>query len=54
MKVIQPEQIGIYLSAAEEWGVLPMFYLELTSGLRVVNCWHSSGQTWTQKTVQSP
>jgi integrase len=34
MKVIQPEQIGIYLSAAEEWGVLPMFYLELTSGLR--------------------
>lgn len=34
MKVIQPEQIGTYLKAAEEWGVLPMFYLELTSGLR--------------------
>ena len=34
MKVIQPEQIGAYLRAAEEHNVLPMFYLELTSGLR--------------------
>lgn len=34
MKVIQPEQIGAYLHAAEEHNVLPMFYLELTSGLR--------------------
>ena len=34
MKVIQPEQIGAYLQAAANRNVLPMFYLELTSGLR--------------------
>lgn len=34
MKVIPPEQIGAYLREAEAYGVLPMFYLELTSGLR--------------------
>ena len=34
MQVIPPEKIGSYLRAAEEHGVLPMFYLELTTGLR--------------------
>lgn len=34
MKVIKPEQIGTYLQAAANRNVLPMFYLELTSGLR--------------------
>ena len=34
MKVIPPEQVGAYLKEAENHGVLPMFYLELTSGLR--------------------
>ena len=34
MKVIQPEQVGAYLQAAAKHNVLPMFYLELTSGLR--------------------
>lgn len=34
MKVIQPEKIGAYLQAAADHNVLPMFYLELTSGLR--------------------
>ena len=34
MNVIQPEQIGAYLQAAADRNVLPMFYLELTSGLR--------------------
>ncbi len=34
MKVIQPEQLGAYLQAAANRNVLPMFYLELTSGLR--------------------
>ena len=34
MKIIPPEQIGAYLQQAKEKGVLPMFYLELTSGLR--------------------
>lgn len=34
MKVIQSEQIGAYLQAAANRNVLPMFYLELTSGLR--------------------
>lgn len=34
MKVIPPEQIGAYLREAKTHGVLAMFYLELTSGLR--------------------
>lgn len=34
MKVIPPEQIGAYPKAAAERGMLPMFYLELISGLR--------------------
>ncbi len=34
MKVIPPEKVGAYLQAAEDRGILPMFYLELTSGLR--------------------
>ena len=34
MKVIQPEQVGSYLQAAAKRHVLPLFYLELTSGLR--------------------
>lgn len=34
MKTLVPEQIGSYLHAAEERGVLPIFYLALTGGLR--------------------
>ena len=34
MKVIQAEQIGDYLQAAAERNVLPLFFLELTTGLR--------------------
>lgn len=34
MRVIQPDQISSYLRAAANHNVLPMFYLELTSGLR--------------------
>ena len=34
MRVIQPEQVSAYLRAAADRNVLPMFYLELTSGLR--------------------
>ena len=34
MKILPPEQIKSYLAAAEQRGVLPMFYLELISGLR--------------------
>jgi len=34
MKIIPPEQVGAYLREAETYGVLPIFYLELTSGLR--------------------
>ena len=34
MTIIPPEKVGAYLRAAEEYGVLPIFYLELTSGLR--------------------
>lgn len=34
MKVMQAEQIGEYLQAAAERNVLPLFFLELTTGLR--------------------
>lgn len=34
MKVLPVEQIGSYLKAADERGLLPMFYLELITGLR--------------------
>ncbi len=34
MHILPPDKIGAYLAAAEEHGVLPMFYLELTTGLR--------------------
>ena len=34
MRILPPEQIKSYLTAAEQRGVLPMFYLELISGLR--------------------
>ena len=34
MKILLPEQIKSYLTAANQRGVLPMFYLELATGLR--------------------
>ena len=34
MKILHPEDMGAYLQAADNRGVLPMFYLELVSGLR--------------------
>ena len=33
-RILPPEQIKSYLTAAEQRGVPPMFYLELISGLR--------------------
>ena len=34
MYVIQPEKVGAYLHEAQAYGVLPIFYLEFSSGLR--------------------
>ena len=34
MKVLLPKQIGAYLKEADKRGLLPAYYLELTSGLR--------------------
>ena len=34
MKILPPEKMKAYLDAAHDRDVLPMFYLELTSGLR--------------------
>ena len=34
MKILKPEDISTYLTAADRHSVLPMFYLELVSGLR--------------------
>ncbi len=34
MTIIPPEMLGVYLREAEKYGVLPMFFLELSSGLR--------------------
>ena len=33
MQILQPEHIKTYLDAADKGGLLPMFYLELVSGL---------------------
>jgi integrase len=34
MKILHPDHISSYLHAADERGILPMFFLELTCGLR--------------------
>ena len=34
MQILQPEHIKDYLDAANKRGLLPMFYLELVTGLR--------------------
>ena len=34
MKILHPEDMSAYLQAADKHGVLPMFYLELVSGVR--------------------
>ena len=34
MTILPPEKLGAYLREAEQYGVLPMFFLELSSGLR--------------------
>ena len=34
MKILEPNQLGVYLNGAEQLGVLPMFFLELSTGLR--------------------
>lgn len=34
MKILRPGDMKAYLAAAEEYNALPMFYLELTSGIR--------------------
>ena len=34
MTIIPPEKLGVYLREAAKYGVLPMFFLELSSGLR--------------------
>ena len=46
MKILPPEHIKAYLDAAEARGLLPMFYLELVSGLRKGNWWPCGGMTW--------
>ena len=49
MKILPQEQIKSYLTAADQRGVLPMFYLELISGLRKGELVALNGQTWTSK-----
>ena len=34
MTVLSPKQMGAYLEAAQRRELLPMFYMELVSGLR--------------------
>ena len=53
MKTMEPEQVQAYLKAADARGLLPMFFLELTTGLRkselVALQW--SDVDWKQKTI---
>lgn len=50
MQIIPPEKIRDYLKAAEEWGVLPMFYLELSTGLR---CGELVALLWSDLNLQT-
>ena len=54
MKILPPEQIKSYLTAADQRGVLPMFYLELISGLRKGELVALNGRTWTLRTKRFP
>ena len=54
MKILPPEQIKSYSTAADQRGVLPMFYLELISDCAKANWWRSNGRTWTSKTRRFP
>ena len=47
MKVLPPDKVGDYLRQAKEFGVLPIFYLELTTGLRRGELIALPGLTWT-------
>ena len=53
MKTLEPEQVQAYLKAADARGLLPMFFLELTTGMRkselVALQW--SDVDWKQKTI---
>ena len=48
MKILHPDNIHVYLKAAEARGVLPLFYLELTSGVRL------AAVGWLQSFVSDP
>ena len=52
MKILPPEQIKAYLLAADQRGVLPMFYLE--AAYARASWSRSNGQTWTSKTRRFP
>ena len=54
MQILPPEHIKDYLDAADKRGLLPMFYLELVTGLRKGRSRHFSGATSTSKTKPSP
>ena len=44
MTILSPEKIGRYLQEAEKYGVLSMFYLELSSGLHQGELRRSNGR----------
>ena len=54
MQILPPEHIKTYLDAADKRGLLPMFYLELVTGLRKGRSWRFSGVTSTSKTKPFP
>ena len=53
MKTLEPEQVQAYLKAADARGLLPMFFLELTTGMRkselVALQW--SDVNWKERTI---
>ena len=53
MKTLEPEQVQAYLKAADARGLLPMFFLELTTGMRkselVALQW--SDANWKERTI---
>lgn len=54
MQILPSEDIHAYLEAANARDLLPMFYLELVSGLRKGELWPYDGTTWISRIKPFP
>ena len=54
MKILPPEQIKSYLTAAEQRGVCPCSIWSSSADCAKANWWRSNGRTWTSKIRRFP